>query len=75
MREGALYIGVDWFSTAHDDPDQFSNLGVTSYVDVGDMEELFSGGFDIIFLERKHRKRYMPYRPDFQSLDIVARKR
>lgn len=71
LKPGGLYIGVDWFSTAHEDKAQFEGIPVT-LCSAHSMREYFKR-FEILSLEHKIVERLWPSRPAFASWNIVAR--
>jgi SAM-dependent methyltransferase len=91
LKPGGYYIGVDWYSMQHSEyqrgePDtdihtrhgyvdgMFSGLGPVHFSDADHLMELFSR-FDMIFLEEKILRRFVP-EDDYQfaSWHVVARK-
>lgn len=72
LRPGGLYIGVDWFSAAHEDKTQFDGIPVT-LCSSAMLRELFAK-FEILSMEHKVVDRHEPRRPQFASWNIVARK-
>lgn len=73
LKPGGLYIGVDWFSGAHEDAKQFRDVGVTARMTVPLIKMIFEK-FDIVHLEHKVRQRLIPAGFPFGAYDIVARK-
>lgn len=73
LKPGGLYIGVDWFSGAHEDRAQFSGVGVTTRMTEPLIKMIFER-FEIVHLEHKIHHRIIPRRFPFGAYDIVARK-
>lgn len=74
LKPGGLYIGIDWFSGAHEDRHQFTGVGVTTRMTEPLIKMVFED-FEIVHLEHKIRNRIVPRGFPFGAYDIVARKR
>jgi len=91
LKPGGYYIGIDWFSGEHSDlstgeliddnntvtkikEGSFSGIGKVHFSDEIHLNDLFSR-FEIILLEQKLKKRFMPADGhQFAAWNIVARR-
>ena len=89
MEKNAKYIGIDWFSTAHQDyskgnrvdhytrtgytKGQFVNVGTVHFTNKSHLVKLFKK-FEILVLEHKVITKEIPEKEKFAAWNFVARK-
>ena len=89
MKNDSKYIGIDWFSTSHQDysraikvdkytrsgytKGQFANVGIVHFSNKSHLKKLFKK-FEILALEHKIVISQIPEKKEFASWNFVAKK-